>query len=154
MENAADAFAKLIPGARPVFGKVTFVSSLREAVEDADLIQESAPEQLALKQKILAEVDSHARADALVASSTSGLLPSDLQQSMRRPERLFVAHPFNPVYLVPLVEIVGGAATSPETIDAAKSFFASLGMKPLHVRKEIDAFIRSEERRVGKECLL
>jgi carnitine 3-dehydrogenase len=141
MENAAHAFAALIPGDRPVFGKVTFVSSMREAVEDADLIQESAPEQLALKQKILAEIDTHARADALVASSTSGLLPSDLQQAMRRPERLFVAHPFNPVYLVPLVELVAGNATAPETIETAKAFYAALGMKPLHVRKEIDAFI-------------
>ena len=106
-----------------------------------DFIQESAPERLELKQKLFAEIDAHAPPDALIGSSTSGLLPTDLQAKMRHPERLVVAHPFNPVYLLPLVEIVGGQKTSAETIARAKEFYASLGMKPLHVRKEIDAFI-------------
>ena len=141
MANAAHAFARLIPGARPRPGRVRFVSSLAEAVRGADLVQESAPERLDLKQALFAEIGRHARPDALIGSSTSGLLPTDLQAGMANPERLFVAHPFNPVYLVPLVELVGGKATAPETIDRARAFYASLGMKPLHVRKEIDAFV-------------
>src|SRR3546814_13107057 len=81
--------------------------------------------------------------------STSGILPTDLQDGMKRPERLLVAHPFNPVYLLPLVELVGGQRTAPETIERAKAIYTALGMHPLHIKKEI----RSEERRVGKECV-
>ena len=141
MENAARAFAQLVPGAKPKFGTVRFVATLAEAVKDADLIQESAPERLDLKQKILGEIDQHAKPDALIGSSTSGLLPTDLQAGLEHPGRLFVAHPFNPVYLVPLVELVAGKATDAAVIDTAKAFYAGLGMKPLVVRKEIDAFI-------------
>ena len=141
MENAARAFAQLVPGAKPRFGTVRFVATLAEAVGDADLIQESAPERLDLKQRILGEIDAHARPDALIGSSTSGLLPSDLQAGLKHPRRLFVAHPFNPVYLVPLVELVAGKATDAAVIDTARAFYAGLGMKPLVVRKEIDAFI-------------
>ncbi|KQT46245.1 3-hydroxyacyl-CoA dehydrogenase [Aureimonas sp. Leaf454] len=141
MANAAHAFARLIPGARPAPGRVTFVASLAEAVADADLIQESAPERLDLKQALFAEIDRHARPDALVGSSTSGLLPTDLQARMSNPERLFVAHPFNPVYLVPLVELVAGEKTADATIERARTVYASLGMKPLKIRKEIDAFV-------------
>jgi carnitine 3-dehydrogenase len=141
MANAAHAFAHLVPGPRPAPGRVTFVGTLAEAVADADLIQESAPERLDLKQKLFAEIDLHARPEALIGSSTSGLLPTDLQVSMSRPERLFVAHPFNPVYLVPLVELVAGGKTAAEAIERARAFYASLGMKPLKIRKEIDAFV-------------
>jgi len=135
------AFAKLTnapPGKR---GSLRFVDSVEEAVRGADVVQESAPERLQLKQKLFAEIDRHGRPDALIGSSTSGLLPTQLQERMQHPERLIVAHPFNPVYLLPLVEIVGGKQTSPHTIGRAKSFYAGIGMKPLVVRKEIDAFV-------------
>ena len=79
----------------------------------ADCVQESVPERLDLKRGVLAEIDAACPPDALIGSSTSGLLPRDLQAEMAHPERLVVAHPFNPVYLLPLVEIVGGKATSP-----------------------------------------
>jgi carnitine 3-dehydrogenase len=125
------------PGPR---GKLRF-AALRDAVEDADLIQESAPERLDLKQKLLADIDRHAPPNALIGSSTSGLLPTDLQRGMSRPDRLVVAHPFNPVYLLPLVEIVAGEQTSPDTVARAKALYASIGMKPLVVRKEVEAFI-------------
>ncbi|WP_119462838.1 carnitine 3-dehydrogenase [Rhodospirillaceae bacterium SYSU D60014] len=141
MANADRAFAKLTNAPQGRKGVLRFVDSVAEAVRDADFIQESAPERIDLKKKLFAEVDAHARPDTLIGSSTSGLLPSDLQSEMRHPERLVVAHPFNPVYLLPLVEIVGGKQTTPETIARAKAFYASIGMKPLHVRKEIDAFI-------------
>jgi len=141
MANADRAYAKLTLAPQGKRAKLTFVDSVAAAVADADFIQESAPERLALKQKLFAEIDAHARPDALIGSSTSGLLPTELQAEMPHPERLLVAHPFNPVYLLPLVELVGGTKTSAETIERAKIFYASIGMKPVHVRKEIEAFI-------------
>ncbi len=103
----------------------------------ADFIQENIPEQLELKQRMLAEVSRQAAPDVIIASSTSGLTPTDLQRDMSAPERFCVAHPFNPVYLLPLVELVGGQQTSQQTIDAAKKFFTYIGMHPLHVRREV-----------------
>ena len=120
---------------------LTLCASIEEAVADAGLIQESVPERLDIKHSTLAAIDAAAPADAIVASSTSGYKPTDLATSMTRPERLVVAHPFNPVYLLPLVEIVGGEQTSLGTIDRAMGTYRALGMHPLHVRKEIDAFI-------------
>jgi carnitine 3-dehydrogenase len=138
---AERAYAKLTsaPLTRP--GQLRFAKSVAEAVENAGFVQESAPERLPLKQKLLAEISRHAPADALIGSSTSGLLPTDLQAEMARPENLVVAHPFNPVYLLPLVELVAGRKTAPETVARAKEFYASIGMKPLVIRKEIDAFV-------------
>ena len=141
MALADRAFAKLTNAPAGRRGALRFAKSIEEAVQQADFIQESAPERLDLKQRLFAEVDRHAPATALIGSSTSGLLPSDLQAEMKHPERLVVAHPFNPVYLLPLVEIIGGRKTSAETVERAKDFYAGIGMKPLVVRKEIDAFI-------------
>jgi carnitine 3-dehydrogenase len=141
MANAERAFSRLVEAPRPEPGRLTFAQSVAEAVEGAGLVQESAPERLELKQRLFEEIDRYAEPDALVASSTSGLLPTQLQAQMSRPERFLVAHPFNPFYLLPLVELVGGEHTAPETIPRAGAFYASLGMKPLHVRREIDAFI-------------
>ena len=129
----------LVPRGR--VGHLHFAGSVAEAVRDADLIQESAPEREALKRDLLREIDASARPEALVCSSTSGLLPSRLQAGMGRPGRFLVAHPFNPVYLLPLVELCGGAATEEAAIEAAHAFYAAIGMKPLRVRKEIDGFI-------------
>ncbi len=139
--NADRAFAKLTyapPGKR---GELRFVNSIEAAVRGVDYVQESAPERIELKRKLLAEIDRHAPPDTLVASSTSGLLPTDLQAPMQRPERLLIAHPFNPVYLLPLVEIVAGQRTAPASVARAAAFYTAIGMKPLVVRKEIDAFI-------------
>lgn len=122
-------------------GSLTMCDSIAEAVGAAEIVQESVPERLDIKHDTLAEIDRTAPVDALVASSTSGFKPTELATSMTHPERLVVAHPFNPVYLLPLVEIVGGEQTSLGTIDRAMSVYRSLGMHPLHVRKEIDAFI-------------
>lgn len=140
LENAERAWARLtlVPRDR---GSVSFAASLAEAVTNADLIQESAPEDEALKRRLLSEIDRHAPAHALVCSSTSGLLPSRLQVDMSHPERFLVGHPFNPVYLLPLVEVVAGERTSEEAVERAMSFYTSLGMKPLRVRKEIDGFV-------------
>jgi len=141
MANARRAYKAMATGGLPGEGKITYAKSIAEAVEGANFIQESVPERLDLKHKVLAEIDAHAAPDALVGSSTSGILPSDMQTSMKHPERLVVAHPYNPVYLLPLVEIVGGKATSPEMIEKGKAAYASIGMKPVVIRKEIEAFV-------------
>ncbi|MEX0345367.1 MAG: 3-hydroxyacyl-CoA dehydrogenase NAD-binding domain-containing protein [Rhizobiaceae bacterium] len=141
LDNARHAYTAMVPSGLPAEGAITYAQSIEEAVAPADLIQESVPERLELKHKVLAEIDAHASASALIGSSTSGLKPSDMQTAMANPDRLFVAHPFNPVYLLPVVEIVGGESTSPETIERAKSAYASIGMKPVHVKKEIEAFV-------------
>ena len=101
-------------------------------MREADFIQENAPEREELKRDLLARDRRSCAGEALIASSTSGLLPSRLQAGMRGPSRFLVGHPFNPVYLLPLVELCGGGATDPaQAIEAARDFYASLGMHPL-----------------------
>ena len=140
LANAERAWARLTlaPRAR---GSVTFAGTLAEAVAGADLVQESTPEDESLKRRVLAEIDAHAPAGSLVCSSTSGLLPTRLQADMEHPERFVVGHPFNPVYLLPLVEVCAGASTSAQTVARACSFYESIGMRPLVVRHEIDGFV-------------
>jgi carnitine 3-dehydrogenase / betainyl-CoA thioesterase len=140
LQNAERAWARLtlVPRVR---GTVSFAASLAEAVANADVIQESAPEDEPLKRRLLSEIDEHAPPHALICSSTSGLLPSRLQLEMSHPQRFLVGHPFNPVYLLPLVEVVAGERTSEEAVERALEFYASLGMKPLRVRKEVDGFV-------------
>jgi carnitine 3-dehydrogenase len=115
--------------------------SIALAVGAAELVVESVPERLDLKRATLAEIDVAARPDAIVASSTSGFRPSTLAVSADRPDRVIVGHPFNPVYLLPLVEVVGGEHTAAWAIERAMAMYRSLGMHPLHVRSEIDAHI-------------
>jgi len=127
--------------ALPREGKVTVVSSIEEMTEGVDFIQESAPERLELKQSLLLEVDKYAASHVVIGSSTSGLLPSKLQSGMTHPERLVVGHPFNPVYLLPLVEIVPGNQSAAWAIESAAATYTSLGMKPLLLKKEVDGFV-------------
>ncbi|OAV49753.1 3-hydroxyacyl-CoA dehydrogenase [Rhizobium sp. WYCCWR10014] len=141
LANAEKAYAMLTGAPLPPRGRLTFCTTLEEAVAGADWIQESVPERLDLKRGVLTEIDAVARPDALIGSSTSGLLPTDLQRDMKHPERLFVAHPYNPVYLLPLVEIVGGEQTSAATIQAAMERLVPIGMKGVHIAKEIEAFV-------------
>ena len=140
LANAERAWKQLTLAPR-VQGSLSFAASLEEAVRDVELVQESTPEDESLKCRLLAEIGTHARPEALVCSSTSGLLPSRLQADMSHPERFVVGHPFNPVYLLPLVEVVAGERTSEETVERAAAFYASVGMRPLRVRSEIDGFV-------------
>jgi carnitine 3-dehydrogenase len=135
--NAEGALARLTFAPLPPKGRLTFTTDLHAMARQADFIQENIPEQLELKQRVLADVSRHAGADVVIASSTSGLMPSDLQREVSAPERLLVAHPFNPVYLLPLVELVGGRATSAAALDAAARFYTYIGMHPLRVRREV-----------------
>lgn len=139
--NARRAYQQMMNGALPPSGRIRMVDSIVAAVTGAQLIQESVPERLELKHDVLKQIDTAADPDALIGSSTSGLKPSDMQAPLAHPERMFVAHPFNPVYLLPLVEIVGGTHTSADTISRAMDVYRSIGMKPVHVKKEIEAFV-------------
>ncbi|PWW04060.1 carnitine 3-dehydrogenase [Hoeflea marina] len=141
LDNADRAYARLTMAARLRKGSVRFTGSIAEAVDGAQLIVESVPERLDIKQSVYAEIEKSASKDALIASSTSGIMPTDLQAKMETPGRLIVAHPFNPVYLLPVVEIVGGRATDAAMIARAMEFYAGIGMKPIHVKKEIEAFV-------------
>lgn len=141
LANARRSLPGLSDVALPAEGKLVFSASIAEAVSGADWIQESVPERLDIKHKILAEVQAHCPKDAVIGSSTSGFKPSELQESAAYPGQIIVCHPFNPVYLLPLVEVVGGTGASPETMVKAVDLLDGLGMKPLVVRKEIDAHI-------------
>jgi len=121
--------------------RLKFVATVEECVQAADFIQESAPEREDLKTRLHAQITAAARPNAIIGSSTSGLLPSDFYKSAKAADRCLVGHPFNPVYLLPLVEVVGGKATSGEAIKAAMQIYAGMGMRPLHVRNEVPGFI-------------
>ena len=139
--GARRAYAKLTMAPWPREGTLTFVARPEDAVAGADFVQESAPERLDLKRSILAAASAAADPSTVFGSSTSGLLPSQIQDGMTNPERLVVGHPFNPVYLLPLVEICGGDQTSQAAEDRAAEVYTSIGMRPLMLAKEIDGFV-------------
>jgi carnitine 3-dehydrogenase len=140
LENAWPALTRVGLKKGADLKRVRFVKTVEEAVKGADFVQESAPEVLELKIKLHAQIDA-ARPDVIVGSSTSGLLPSDMQSACKHPERLVVGHPFNPVYLLPLVEVLGGKKTAPDSVDRACAFYESIGMRPMRVKKEIEGFV-------------
>ena len=141
MDNADHALARLTMAPPPARGRLAIAGTIAEAVADGELIVEAVPERLEVKQAVYAEIELAATDDAIISSSTSGIMPSDLQAKMSRPDRLMVGHPFNPVYLLPLVEMVGGKQTSGETIGRAGEIYRAIGMHPLHLRREIEAFV-------------
>jgi len=149
---AAEMVLKTVDSAWPILeqagldekadrSKLEFVPDIKTAVAGADFVQENVPEREDLKIVVHEEIGLHTEDDIVVASSSSGLLPSRLQSRCRRPERLVIGHPFAPVYLLPLVEVVGGKQTRPEFVRAAGAFYRQIGMRPLHVRKEVEAYI-------------
>ncbi len=141
LANARRAWNRLTLMPLPEEGRLTVVRSAEAAVEGADFVQESAPEREDVKRELFALASRAADPSVVFASSTSGLLPSRLQLDMEHPERLVVGHPFNPVYLLPLVEVCGGEKTSPSTVERAEAVYRSVGMFPLRVRKEVPGFI-------------
>lgn len=128
------------PGTLPI-DQLTMVSHPDEAVQGAAIVHENGPESVETKQNIFAGIEAHAADDAIVASSSGGLPPSALQAKMRRPERMLIAHPFNPPHLVPLVEVIGGQATSPETVERMLVHLRSLGKHPIRVDKEMPGYL-------------
>ena len=121
--------------------KLFFKKSIKEAVKDADLIQENGPENEKIKKKIVKEISKWSKPNAIIASSSSGLLPTKIQSACKNPARFIIAHPFNPVYLLPLVELVKGKKTKNNFIKKSEIFYRSLGMQPLIVKKEIEGYL-------------
>src|SRR5262245_21897573 len=121
--------------------RLTFTTSLRDAVSAADLVQENGPERPDFKMKLFADIDEATPVTSIIASSSSGITPSVMQSKAKHPERILVGHPFNPPHLIPLVEVVGGAKTSPEYVQRAMAFYASIGKKPILLKKEIPGHV-------------
>ena len=132
--DAARALA-LSSGSSP--DRLKFTTDMKLALADADFVQENAPERHELKVKLFAEIDDATRPNVIIASSSSGITMTDIQAQCRRPERTVIGHPFNPPHVIPLVEVVGGTKTAPQTIRDAMSFYASIGKKPIHLKKEL-----------------
>ncbi|WP_417719105.1 carnitine 3-dehydrogenase [Salipiger sp.] len=141
MEAAARALPMLYEAPMPEPGAVSYHADLAEAVEGADWVQESVPERLDLKQAVWREILDAAPRGAMLGSSTSGFRPGELQEGLGSEGRILVAHPFNPVYLLPLVELVGSAKTDAGLLEKASEILTGIGMYPLRVRAEIDAHI-------------
>ena len=120
---------------------LTYHNNLKDALKDTSFVQENAPEKEKLKTSLLKEIDQLLDKKILIASSSSGLLPTKIQSKCEFPNRVLIGHPFNPVYLLPLVEIVKGKKTSQQSALKLKKIYESIGMKPLMVRKEIEGYI-------------
>jgi 3-hydroxyacyl-CoA dehydrogenase len=121
----------------PQFDRLEFTRDLKHALSRADFVQENGPEIPELKIKLFTEMDEVTPADSVIASSSSGVTMSVMQSACSHADRCVIGHPFNPPHVMPLVEVVGGQQTSPETIQRAMSFYASVGRKPIHLRKEL-----------------
>lgn len=141
VEGAWEGVTKLglASGASP--DRLKFTSDLPNALADADFVQENAPERPELKVKLFADIDEATPADAIIASSSSGITMSVMQAKCRRPERTVIGHPFNPPHVMPLVEVVGGTNTAPETISDTMAFYASIGKKPILLQKELPGHV-------------
>src|SRR6266581_9283206 len=121
--------------------RLTFTPDMKAALAQADLVQENAPERPEFKIKLFADMDDATPVDSIIASSSSGITPSVMQSKCKHPERVVVGHPFNPPHIIPLVEVVGGTKTSPEAIQQALAFYASIGKKPIHLKKELPGHV-------------
>jgi 3-hydroxyacyl-CoA dehydrogenase len=121
--------------------RLSFTTNMKEALSEADLVQENAPERPDFKMKLYAEMDEVVPVDSLLASSSSGITPSVIQSQCKHPERVVIGHPFNPPHIIPLVEVVGGGKTSPDAIQQAIRFYASIGKKPIYLKKELPGHV-------------
>lgn len=139
LEQTAAELSQVLPG--DLLAHMSVVPSLEEAVTGVDVVQENGPERLDFKQELFARIEAAAPAEALLLSSTSGLMPSDMAARMTDPGRVVVGHPFNPPHVVPLVEVVPGAQTPEATVQAAADFYRSLGKVPVVLHKEIGGFV-------------
>jgi carnitine 3-dehydrogenase len=123
-------------------GRLSFVDDVAEAVTDADFVQENGPERIEVKHDLFAAMDASARPDVVLASSSSGLLPSAIATACpAHPERVLVGHPFNPPHLLPLVEVVPGERTGEEAVERAMAFYTELGKKPIRLRHELPGHV-------------
>lgn len=140
--DALEQFKAVTPERRKeIADRVKLTTSMEEAVKDAQFVQESGPERLEIKQSILAQVEQYAPVEAIYASSTSGLLVSDIASKAAHPERCVGAHPYNPPHLIPLVELTSGDKTDPAVLQLAYDFYQSIGKEAVLLRKECPGFI-------------
>ena len=121
--------------------RLTFEPKMAQALAKADFVQENAPERPDFKAKLFAEMDDATPPDSILASSSSGITMDVIQSGCKRPERCVIGHPFNPPHVIPLVEVVGGAKTSPATIEKAMAFYASIGKKPIRLFKALPGHV-------------
>ena len=147
-KNLVSEIKRTWPHVKKLFNKKTlklknfkYFTSLEEAVKDADFIQECASENYALKTRLMATIGKYAKPKAIISSSSSGLLPTKIYSKCRNPQRTIIGHPFNPVYLLPAVEIVPGKKTSNEYLDNAKKFYKSISMNPIMVKHELPGYL-------------
>jgi carnitine 3-dehydrogenase len=129
----------LAPGAS--LDRLRISTDLEDAVKDAEFIQESAPENLGMKQALYAKLGDIVPKNVVIGSSTSGLTMTEIQTNCATPQRCVIGHPFNPPYLLPLVEIVGGKRTDPSAVEWAGAFYEVAGKAPLIMKKEIPGFV-------------
>jgi carnitine 3-dehydrogenase len=127
--------------ALPGEGSLTVCSTLSDTVATSDWIQESTPERLEIKHAVLSQIQAACSDAAIVGSSTSGFMPSELQAGSERPEQILVAHPYNPVYLLPIVEVVPSPQVAQDTVDRAEQILSEIGMKPITLKSEIPAHV-------------
>ena len=121
--------------------RLSFEPKMAQALAKADFVQENAPERPDFKIKLFAEMDDATPPDSILASSSSGITMDVIQSAAKRPERCVIGHPFNPPHVIPLVEVVGGAKTSPQTIEKAMTFYASIGKKPIRLFKALPGHV-------------
>ena len=141
LDNARQSFRQLYSDELPEEGKLHFTDSVSLAVSQAIWIQESVPEEISKKLGILKKIQESCKKNAIIGSSTSGFTPSELQKDLPNPGQVLVAHPYNPVYLLPVVELVPSNAVNKSTALRAKELLESISMKPIVVRSEIPAHI-------------
>jgi len=121
--------------------RLSFTTSLQQALSGTDFVQENGPERPDFKMKFFAEIDEATPIDSIIASSSSGITPSVIQSQCKHPERVLIGHPFNPPHIIPLVEVVGGSKTSPDAIQQALKFYSSIGKKTILLRKELPGHV-------------
>ena len=129
----------LSPGASR--DRLSFTTNMKDALAQADFVQENGPERVDFKIKLFADMDDATPPDSIIASSSSGITPSVMQTNAKHPERILIGHPFNPPHIIPLVEVVGGTKTSPEAVERAIAFYASIGKKPIRLNKELPGHV-------------
>jgi carnitine 3-dehydrogenase len=121
--------------------RLRFDSILSKALKDVDFVQENGPERLDVKRDMIAAIDTAIPEHALIATSSSGILISSIQDAAKHPERIVLGHPFSPPHLIPLVEVLGGKLTSQESIERTFAFYTSIGKKPIHIRREVKGHV-------------
>lgn len=141
VERAWPALFERGIAASSVPAAAVYCESLADACQGVQWVQEAAPENAEIKRALYQQLEPLLDSDCIIASSSSGLLPSELQSKLSHPQRFLVGHPFNPVYLLPLVELVPGGKTSPANLNRASAFYKHLQMKPLVVRKEVEGYL-------------